>query len=138
MLKNKILNSGLAGLLMLSNGCGFYRIPKNVLEQFNIPKKYENYRADGLKFFLKGPLIIDNVKFYTKFYDADGDGNLDALESFPYLTEAELSHEPLFYAFDIDNDRKFNDKEILIDEKMDGLNGNEMWINLGEHFNIEL
>ena len=130
-LKNKILNSGLAGLLMLSNGCGFYRIPQKVLEQFNIPKKFENYSEN--KVISEMEFYLNDVRFSIYSYDVDKDNRADVIEVI-----AAPSENAIFYLFDINGNGKFDDKGIFFDEKMDGLNGNETRINLPKDFNSEI
>jgi len=123
-LKNKILNSGLVGLLMLSASCGFYRIPRKVLKQFNIPKKFENYLAN--KVISEKEFCINDVYFSIYFYDVDKDNRADVIEVI-----AAPSEKPMFYLFDINGNGKFDGKgEVILDMHFDGLNGNEVLTSL--------
>jgi len=118
-LKDKVLKFGTAGLLMLSSSCGFYRIPAEVLNQFNIPKKFENYLSNKVN--LELTVEAKGMVFSVYIYDTDKDGRNDVVEVI-----SPLSTSPMFYLFDINGDGDFEDDgETILDEYMDGLNGNE-------------
>ena len=122
-LKDKVLKFGAAGLLMLSTNCGFYKIPVKVLNQFNIPKKFENYLSNKVN--LKAKFDVDGVPFSLYLYDIDQDGRNDVGEVI-----SPFSQNPMLYLFDVDGNEEFYGKgEVLFDEYMDGLNGNEKLIS---------
>ena len=68
-------------------------------------------------------------------YDLNKDTITDVIEIYPLTYSRssgrlEESKAPLFYIFDINGDGMIEYAELLIDEKMDGLNGNEQFSNL--------
>ncbi len=104
-------------------------LPKNL----NIPKKYENYRegtsAPGQTFYMGKKLV------HSHSYDIDNDGIADVGElyfvlGFNELGQALITDYPAFYGFDFNNNQEFELEELLYDEAMDGLNGNERWLNI--------
>lgn len=66
----------------------------------------------------------------STYYDVDGDGQYDVSELRIIEGVDEKSAysnlEPIIYGFDLDQDRFFGIGEVLYDEAMDGLNGNEV------------
>ncbi|KKL08203.1 hypothetical protein LCGC14_2578200, partial [marine sediment metagenome] len=66
-------------------------------------------------------------------WDINNDGLLDVSELYPIKGFDEkgntlIPNNPLIYGFDMNGNQEFELDEILYDEKMDGLNGNEVWI----------
>ena len=119
-----LLFAGLFGISSLLS----QELPKNL----GIPKKYENYR-EGIKApcvdFYLGEHLVHNHR-----YDIDNDRVVDVSELYPVMGFNELgqtliTEHPIFYGFDINNNQNFEPDEILYDEAMDGLNGNEVWLS---------
>jgi len=73
--------------------------------------------ANMYNYDLNKDKITDLTEIYTLKY-SHSNGRL------------EESKAPLFYLFDINSDGDIEYAEFLIDEKMDGLNGNEQFCNL--------
>ncbi len=101
-------------------------------KKFEIPKKYENYHKGFLlpcyNFYL-GEQLVHNHR-----YDIDNDGIVDVSELYHVMGFNErgqtmITEYPFFYGFDINNNQNFELDEILYDKAMDGLNGNEVWLN---------
>jgi hypothetical protein len=98
-------------------------------EHLNIPKRFENYKKKGKK--TSTNLMIYEFPFYARIYDTDRDDYADVVELFLelYPNGPVLSDKPLFYTFDMNNNGKvFESGETIIDEEMDDLNGNEIFL----------
>ena len=117
-LRKLILGLTLAGTLL-----GTPLLAQELPIKFNIPKRFENYK--------KGFQIYHNNYYYAETswnvitYDIDGD-------KIPEVQEMYLTGEkhPTMYCFDIDRSMYFEPEEILWDDAMDGLNGNEIWLGV--------
>jgi len=103
--------------------------PKNL----GIPKRFENYQTKG--YMLASHNIYINEYFlHVQPYSLGEYGKPDVEEVYEILGSNKngnimnISEHPLFYNFDLNNNGKFEDEEILMDEKGDGLNGNEEWL----------
>lgn len=118
----KKLTSLIAGLGLAAGVAMAQELPKN----FELPDKFENYRMNA-KNFSKTQFEISGETYRMHFYDMDGDFTSDILEIFArdYLNpNSDWLINPWIYIFDR-GDGIFEIDEMLIDEKRDGLNGNE-------------
>lgn len=95
--------------------------------------KKEMEKADTLDIKL---ISLTNVGLANMYkYDLNKDGITDVMQIYTLKYSVskgrlEQSENPLFYILDINGDRNIGYEEFLIDEKMDGLNGNEEFSNL--------
>ncbi len=100
-------------------------------ENLGIPEKYENYKElpqlPHRNFYFGDKLVHEHS------YDIDEDGIADVGELYPVtgfneLGQTNITKYPLFYAFEMEEKEKFSLWEMLYDKEMDGLNGNEIWM----------
>lgn len=95
--------------------------------------KKEMEKADTLDIKL---ISLTNVGLANMYkYDLNKDGITDVMQIYTLKYSVskgrlEQSENPLFYILDINGDGNIGYEEFLIDEKMDGLNGNEEFSNL--------
>lgn len=130
----KLVTLLIAGVLGVSAFA--QELPKNL----GIPEKYENYReATQLPHFnyQVGPMLM-----HIHNYDLDGDGLEDVSELYPVggfdeNGQALITEHPLFYAFELYDKENFSANEVLRDEIMDGLNGNEEWLEEKPRLNLD-
>lgn len=102
--------------------------------KLHIPKKYNDYNLkeiDPVIFNLQGRHI------FAKLYDINEDGMPDVSEMYPILSyetgnQIRRTLNPLFYAFDFNENHRVDYNELILDEEMDGLNGNEKWLSPGK------
>ena len=99
--------------------------------KFHIPEKYNDYQNLKLS---SSPIVLDDRPVFGIFYDIDGDNRPDVGEIYlmrsydPVNHKVERSEFPLFYDFDFNGDHQLDYDEMVLDEEMDGLNGNERWL----------
>lgn len=109
-------------LPVILTGCVTFqaRIP-DYLSKHGIPKEFWNYKKEA-KDVEEGHVFSSAGRLYFfRTYDLDDDGDLDVSEL--YLPE---SGNPLLYGFDINDNNIPEGNEMIVDDKMDGLNGNEI------------
>jgi hypothetical protein len=125
----------LASIAMM--GCATIPNANSNLESSNeafrklgIPARFENYRAKrfekrlvetngnliGVKDYFLSKSKKPYVREVYKIYGQDSSTG-------EYLS----TDIPFGYAFDLNGNKKFGDDEILMDDRKDGLNGNERW-----------
>lgn len=116
----KLLTTLVAGIILLGTN------QTAIANHIKIPEKFQNYQLKS-KLILEG---TDKTKSYKiTDYDLEGDKNIEVRELrkiigkngkqyivFPY---------PIIYGFDINNNGKIEYEEMILDEAMDGWNGNE-------------
>ncbi len=111
-----VLSLGAGGILSAQE------LPKNL----SIPSKYENYRNNEIH---RDVFYLGENKVLGRFYDVDNDGDIDVGEIYPVIGEDEVNYmttpNPIMYGFNLNDNEIFEENEILTDEKIDGLNGNE-------------
>jgi len=107
----------------------------SLFSQDFLPEKFKNYREKADSLYSK-VISLPNIGLANMyFYDVDKDKKSDVEEIYlikfsPLVNKLEQEKEPLFYILDINGDGCIEYGELLIDEKMDGLNGNEQFCNL--------
>ena len=74
----------------------------------------------------KGYIDIGGYNFRVRAYSLDGRGKMDVKELYE-IGFIRKRKNPLFYMFDLNDNWRFEENEILMDKKRDGLNGNEEW-----------
>jgi hypothetical protein len=128
----KKLISLLVAEALAITGCA--TMPKNISSQkpeemfrlLGIPEKFAGYEKTSVypNFYFSQ----EGKKFFLLDYS---DGKILVRESreitqiFPDGFEAE--ENPKAYVFDLNGNFIFEEDEVLIDEKADGINGNEVW-----------
>ena len=99
--------------------------------RLHIPEKYNDYQVHP---HISRPVSLEGRPVFGIFYDVDGDHLPDVGEIYLIKGYDEASHviersvNPLFYDFDFNGDNQLDYDEILVDDEMDGLNGNERWL----------
>jgi hypothetical protein len=96
-------------------GCS--TLPK--ITEMTIPRKFLGYNKTPAT--VMAPLKEGSTTYIQKAWDLDNDKDSDVIEL--YLMP---NSQPIFYAFDINDDNFYSSEEILFDGQMDGLNGNEV------------
>jgi hypothetical protein len=108
----------------------------NSYGQDYIPNKFRNYQDLNLKPSYSKLLPLDKDKYFrADYFDLDNDSLFDVVELTPLkVVEGKVvkAHFPYAYFFDFKND--FNLK-CFIDSKMDGLNGNEFFLDSPDKYN---
>lgn len=100
--------------------------------KLHIPQKYDDYQNHKLS---SSPLFLEGRPVFGIFYDIDGDGKPDVGEIYLMKSydeannKVERSKFPLFYDFDFNGNHQLDYDEMVLDEEMDGLNGNEKWLS---------
>jgi len=90
-------------------------------------------KADTLSI---NPISLPTIGLANMYkYDLNKDKITDVMEIYPLKyshsnKRLEESKRPLFYILDINGNKCIEYTELLIDENMDGLNGNEQFCNL--------
>lgn len=123
----------LASIAMI--GCA--TIPKENLtsqiepfRKLGIPMRFEDYKV---KRFTKNLVETNEGLIGIKDYFFSKDKNPFVREVYKIYGQDKSTGEylstdiPFGYAFDLNKNKKFDDDEILMDDKKDGLNGNERW-----------
>ena len=122
---------------------GFLFIPALAFSQDSLISKYDSLfykkfkkemeKADTLSI---KPISLPTIGLANMYkYDLNKDKITDVIEIYPLnyshsSKRLEESKNPLFYILDINGDGCIEYAELLIDENMDGLNGNEQFCNL--------
>ena len=102
-------------------------IPKNL----GIPKRFENYQTEGYMLPFQN-IYLDGSSFIVQPYSLSEFGEVAVEEVYQVLAfnrwgGVVITKHPLFYNFDLNGNGLFENEEVLIDKKRDGLNGNEEW-----------
>lgn len=95
-----------------------------------IPDKFKDYKTN-YKHRTSELKRDDGQLFLVHHYDLDGDGISDVSEYHLCKLVKEriiVSQYPGYYYFDLNGDKEYQKEEILIDTRMDDLNGNEKWL----------
>lgn len=88
--------------------------------------EYENYKERFI-FMVKSETSVRGNKYGLIGYEmGDGDMSYDVMELYPLPLR---SPNPFVYVFDFNNNKNVDTEEILIDKRMDGINGNEIWMD---------
>jgi len=135
-----LLNVGKKAILPLVGAlvfAGCATMPKETLtsqiepfRKLGIPARFENYQTKryekrlvetsgnliGVKDYFFGKDKNPSVREVYKIYGQDSNTG-------EYLS----TDIPFGYAFDLDGNKKFDEDETLMDDRKDGLNGNERW-----------
>ena len=111
-------------------GLGLGALVATSASAFQLPKFFKDYQSKA-KLTRKAVAMVGNHPFLVMQYDIDGDKKADVSELYPVLgvkgkNEYVVPQNPLFYTFDLNRDGKFEQSEIYLDKKMDGINGNEI------------
>lgn len=101
---------------LMAGLAGCASLPK--ISKMDVPKKFLAYQKTEC--CAMAPLMLWKKLYIQRNYDIDGDKDMDVAEL--YLPP---NAKPVFYGFDLDDDEKFTTAEMLLDLKMDGINGNE-------------
>lgn len=113
---------------------GFLTMPVSAQEiprKLGIPKRFDNYQTKG---YLLSPrnIYLEGDQFYIQRYSLDKEKRADVQEFYQILGTNEngnlrLTPNPFLYSFDLNNNGKVDEEEILVDGEKDGLSGNEEW-----------
>jgi len=129
MIIKKISSLILLTLGILTMPISAQEFPKNL----GIPKRFENYQTKA-HMLASHNIYINEYFLHVQPYSLGEHGKPDVEEVYEILGSNEngnimnISEHPLFYNFDLNNNGRFEDEEILMDEEGDGLNGNEEWL----------
>jgi len=70
-------------------------------------------------------LYIEGIEFGSKMFDVDCDKIPDKGVLYPMMANGKISEYPYMYWSDLNKDGGIDPEEVIVDDKMDGLNGNE-------------
>jgi hypothetical protein len=127
------MKKSLLSLLLIFN-VSVLRGALNNIPRFQLPERFKDYKSHELLPEEQG--TINGNPVLAKFYNVDGDGKPDVAEFYPITSydpqtdQIATTDNPVLYNFDLNGDDQFSYDEILLDENMDGLNGNEIWVDL--------
>lgn len=110
---------------------GLTFISSSLFSQEFLPEKFRDYKEKGKELFPEGVPLINssNLLYKIRLWDVDQDSLEDVVEF--YLVTGYSSKglktlsNPRYYYFDLNENHIPEQDEWLLDEKMDGLNGNE-------------
>lgn len=104
-----------------------YLAQKSVLKHDSYLSKI--IKQKKIKRVFNGDFQMNEVLFYEEDYDLEGSEKVDYGEMRMYYLSKDkeqiLSRYPFMFAFDLDQSNTFEPCEVLYDQKMDGINGNE-------------
>jgi hypothetical protein len=128
-LREILKTAGFAGLLALSGCLAGCDMGKMTIAGKKVDKSFLNYEKGKQMRTATSP-ISGNLSVQMTMYDVDWDGNWDTIIARPMSDKGILlASYPMFYAFDLNHNNTLEPDEVLIDDKMDGINGNERWFN---------
>ncbi len=96
--------------------------------------EFETHYREKAKNTITLVMNYGGMPMLNTLYEVDGDGMYDVSELRMIrgvdengIIKTEI--EPLIYGFDLNKDGVFDEGETLVDEAMDGINGNEVLLN---------
>ena len=103
-------------------------------QDLNLPDSFKNYsKALIIQDCVHNNVFENNYGLHFHFWDVNGKGTPDAIEFYPLvgINPARgitiFLDTPIIYGFDLNFDGRIEKgTETFLDEKMDGLNGNEV------------
>ncbi len=114
-------------LPLILTGCATFNAAKtktDYLTKHGIPNEFYNYRKKA-KNVEEVSGFYHRIYITVKEYDLDGDREGDVGELYLYGEK-----EPFMYGFDYNKNKIYDDNEQLFDEAMDGLNENEIRLDI--------
>jgi len=105
-------------ILLLSTLCLY---SSSLCFGWEVPERFKDYKTKGIKYHLEDR-EINGYWYKIMGYNLDKDLYFEVLEFYE-----EIQEHPSYYFFDENNNDVFDDpKELIIDNEIDGLNGNEI------------
>jgi hypothetical protein len=121
----KLLINLFAGLVLLGFG------GTAVAEEIKLPERFKDYRTKANLISYDTFMHKGIPAYYRTHFDLNGDQIADVTEVRSILDIKDgilyVQENPISYWFDINQDKKTGDDEVIQDPKEDGWNGNETW-----------
>lgn len=102
--------------------------PSKEFSQNLLPENLKDYRKRGV--IIQREINSGKTLFHQHLYYLDNSGNPKVMELYLHMGydsngKSIYSTYPFIYGLDLNGDSEFGHGEMLLDKKMDGLNGNE-------------